>query len=97
MEAPPIIQPVSELKKKSKEEEKNTELEKKIDKFILQYKETINKQLKIQSKYGSKISIINNKQHFKNELDEEENKYYININNKWYTLKETIIFYYRII
>jgi len=35
MEAPPIIQSVSELKKKSKQEEKNTELDKKIDKFIL--------------------------------------------------------------
>lgn len=68
MEAPPIIQSVSELKKKSKQEEKNTELDKKIDKFILLYKETINKQLKIQSKYGSKISIINNKKHFIDEF-----------------------------
>jgi|UniRef100_A0A6C0CZC4 hypothetical protein len=86
------IQPVSELKRNDKEETKKKELDKKIDKFIVAYRETIQKQLKIQSKYGSDISIINNKQHFKNELDEEENIYYININNKWYTLKETIIF-----
>ena len=90
MEAPPIIQSVSELKKKSKEEEKNAELEKKIDKFIVLYKETINKQLKIQSKYGSNISIINNKQHFIDELDTDN--YYTYQENTVFTLKKTIKF-----
>jgi len=90
MEASPIIQSVSELKKKSKEEEKNAELEKKINKFIVVYKETINKQLKIQSKYGSNISIINNKQHFIDELDTDN--YYTFQNNTVFTLKKTIIF-----
>jgi hypothetical protein len=86
------IQPVSELKRNDKEETKKKELDKKIDKFIVAYRETIQKQLKIQSKYGSNISIINNKQHFKNELDEEANKNYIIIRDKSYNLKETIIF-----
>ena len=86
------IPPVSELKRNDKDETKKTELDKKIDKFIVAYRETIQKQLKIQSKYGSNISIINNKQHFKNELDEEANKNYIVIRDKSYNLKETIIF-----
>lgn len=91
MEASTIL-PVSELKRNDKEETKKTELDKKIDKFIVAYREIIQKQLKIQSKYGSDISIINNKQHFKNELDEEANKNYIVIRDKSYNLKETIIF-----
>jgi len=90
MEAP-IIQPVSELKKKSKEESKKAELEKKIDKFIIEYKETINKQLNIQKKYGSKTCILNNIQHFKDEFDNLDKKYYTN-GDKSYNLKETIIF-----
>ncbi len=87
-----IIPPVSELKQNDKEKTKKAELDKKIDKFIVAYRDTIQKQLKIQSKYGLHTFIINDKEHFKNELSDEKNKNYININEKSYNLKETIIF-----
>jgi exodeoxyribonuclease V alpha subunit len=81
---------VSELKKNSRDEIRQSELDKKIDKFIVAYRETIQKQLKIQSKYGSNISIIDNKQHFIDELDIDS--YYTHQDNTVFTLKKTIIF-----
>jgi hypothetical protein len=81
---------VSELKKNSRDEIRQSELDKKIDKFIVAYRETIQKQLKIQSKYGSNISIIDNKQHFIDELDIDS--YYTHQANTVFTLKKTIIF-----
>ena len=86
-----FIKPVVELKKQSKEEFKKKELDKKVDNFILNYKQIVKKQLKIQSKYNLN-KIINNKKHFEIEVDEEANKKYINIGNKIYNLKETIIY-----
>ena len=86
-----FIKPVVELKKQSKEEFKKKELDKKVDNFILNYKQIVKKQLKIQSKYNLN-KIINNKKHFEIELDEEANKKYINIGNKIYNLKESIIY-----
>ena len=45
MEASTIL-PVSELKRNYKEETKKTELDKKIDKFIVAYREIIQKTIK---------------------------------------------------
>jgi len=85
-----IIPQVSELKKQSKEDIKKKELEKKIDNFIVEYTNTIKKLLETQSKYASNISIINNKQHFNDELD-IDCCYYSN-KDTHYNLKQTIMF-----